>query len=82
MLHKGLISKNRFYLVDFYLPAPRKLVIEVDGEYHNSLNQIKKDTARDYYITKIRRMHLLRISNRDAFLLNAEDLKRLIVAAT
>jgi len=54
------------YIVDFYCHAGR-LVIEVDGGQHYSVEGLKKDKARDEYL-KSQGMRLLRFSDRDVLL--------------
>jgi len=60
---KGFLSKTnrRFYIADFYIPKPVKLVIEIDGPYHQ--NQLKYDSERDRYFREVRHISVLRISN-------------------
>lgn len=60
---KGFLAKTnrRFYIVDFYIPKPVKLVIEIDGPYHQ--NQLTYDQERDEYFRKIRKIDVLRIPN-------------------
>lgn len=69
---KVVLTKVSFYLVDFYLPKPRKLCIEVDGEYH--LKQIEKDARRDAFLRNVRRMRVLRITNAEAFSMTKDSL--------
>jgi len=67
---------DRFSIVDFYLPKPYFLCIEIDGKYHEDENQIKKDRIRESYLTKTRRMRLLRITNEKVNLMSKSDLKK------
>ena len=41
--------KNSFILCDFYIPK-YKLIIEVDGLYHDEILQISKDIERDRFL--------------------------------
>lgn len=50
-------------IVDFYLPKPNKIVIEIDGEYHKM--QFGKDRYRDNYLTFVRGFRVIRIENKD-----------------
>jgi very-short-patch-repair endonuclease len=59
---------NTFFIVDFYLPRPHKLVIEVDGKYHEDRRDY--DTRRDEYL-KSRGFRVLRIKNEE--ILNTID---------
>ena len=42
IFQKGFIKGNYYCIVDFYIPK-LKLCIEVDGEYHNNPEQVKRD---------------------------------------
>ena len=57
-------EKNIFIFVDFYLPALR-LVIEVDGDSHNSEGAKEKDRRRDLLLRNMGIM-VSRITNSDA----------------
>lgn len=57
---KGFMTKNSFIIADFYLPKPHKLVIEVDGGYHE--HQKNYDRWKDRYY-KSRGFKVLRIKN-------------------
>jgi very-short-patch-repair endonuclease len=49
-------------IVDFYIPKC-KLIIEVDGEYHNEQNQLEKDKSRDVSFKELG-FTLIRIPNK------------------
>ena len=49
------------YIVDFYCPA-LKLVIEVDGGYHECAEQAQKDAMRDEKLQKLE-LTVVRVSN-------------------
>lgn len=51
------------YIADFYLPKPYKVIIEVDGEYHQ--DRVFQDTSRDKYFLEKRGIRTLRINNQD-----------------
>ena len=55
-----------FYLTDIYIPKAR-LVIEVDGNWHNAPQQQKKDAARDKFFND-KGIRVIRIPN-----INAEN---------
>lgn len=78
VFEKGVLRKHSFYLVDFYFPKPRKLCLEIDGKYHDTPEQRIKDRNRDNFIRNKRNMRVLRITNEQAFALNAEQLMALI----
>lgn len=65
VFQKGFIKGNCFCIVDFYLPKPYKLCIEIDGPYHRTPEQRKKDSYKDYYLMKTRGFRVLRIVNGD-----------------
>lgn len=64
IFQKGFISGNGFYIVDFYIPKPFKIVIEIDGEYHNTTSQIEYDKRKDEYL-KNRGFRVVRIKNNE-----------------
>lgn len=74
MFQKGFIAGNGFCIVDFYLPKPNKLVIEIDGKYHNDPIQQYKDKKRSDYLTIQRKLRVVRITNEEVFNLSDEDL--------
>jgi very-short-patch-repair endonuclease len=49
------------YIVDFYCPAAR-LVIEIDGEVHNTPDNRRADEARERWL-QARGLHILRVNN-------------------
>ncbi|WP_245181081.1 endonuclease domain-containing protein [Flavobacterium sp. XN-5] len=49
------------YIVDFYCHQ-KKLIIEVDGEYHGDLEQVQKDTERTDFLN-FQGLHVIRFSN-------------------
>ena len=49
------------YIVDFYCHE-LKLIIEVDGEYHNEPSQIERDQERSFLL-KFQDLHIIRFSN-------------------
>ena len=51
----------QIYFADFYLPEHR-LVIEVDGSYHNGDEQFKYDRERDHQFESMK-IRTMRISN-------------------
>ncbi len=77
MFQKGFIQGAFYCIVDFYLPQYR-LCIEVDGGYHFSDEQRKKDYAKDRYLKVDRRLKVLRISNDVAENIDADSLAILI----
>lgn len=61
---KGFIAGDFYCIADFYIPIPYKICIEIDGGYHDTLEQKKKDWARDNYMAS-RKVHTIRIKNED-----------------
>ena len=59
---KGFFNNNSFYIVDYYIPRPYKIIIEIDGEYHE--DRIREDRERDRYF-KSRGFRVVRILNKD-----------------
>lgn len=64
------------YIVDFY-SHPLKLIIEVDGEYHNLASQIEKDLERSE-ILKSHGLRIIRFTN-DEVLNQIEKVKETIL---
>ena len=58
--HDGIM---RFYIVDFYCHA-LKLIVEIDGEYHENPEQIELDQFRTETL-EILGLHLIRFNNND-----------------
>ncbi len=71
---KGFIAGDYHCIVDFYLPRPFRLCIEIDGSIHNSPKQILKDIEKDKYL-KSRKFKVLRIKNEDVIYF---DMKKLL----
>ena len=78
MSQKGFIKDPGFYIVDFYLPRPRKLCIEIDGAYHKLDEQLKRDKQKDDYLIKERNFKVLRLTNEEAIDISLSDLKQLL----
>ena len=55
----------QYYVLDFYCPY-RKLAIELDGEYHNSVKQQEHDAKRDHFLASVG-ITVLRFENRFVF---------------
>ena len=77
MFQKGFILGKNFCIVDFYIPKYR-LVLEIDGEYHNTIKQKARDENRDYYLSKQRKRTVLHLTNDFADSLSVEQLTSLI----
>lgn len=66
------VFDGKIYFADFFIPD-RRLVIEVDGEYHYENTQRDKDRARDIEF-KSRKIDVVRVSNNET-----KDAKRLFL---
>jgi len=73
IFQKGFIIGNNFCIADFYLPNPYRLVIEIDGEYHNENNQKKRDLNKNKYY-RDRGLRIKRIKNEDVLNFNVKFL--------
>lgn len=51
-----------FCIVDFYLSRPFRLVVEIDGGYHNTLEQQLYDAERTLYLNS-RHIRVIRFTN-------------------
>ncbi len=65
------------YVVDFYC-AEKRLIVELDGEYHNSPNQRKKDMLRDQNLKEMN-FRVLRIANKEV-IYDLEKVKTLLLS--
>ena len=61
---KPIHTGRRLYFADLYIPE-LNLIFEIDGGYHYSKNQKRKDTNRSAGIWKLG-YHVVRLWNRDA----------------
>lgn len=75
IFQKGFV-KPFHRIVDFYLPRPHRIIIEVDGKIHDSL--VWKDNSKDSKFKIYRGMKTLRIKNEDTNTMTALELKKLI----
>lgn len=80
MFQKGFVAGNGFYICDFYLPK-YKLCIEVDGEYHFTDEQKRRDSYKNRYLIE-RGFGVLRITNRECTSISNRSLLRLITSCT
>lgn len=62
LFQKGFIKGDYYCIVDFYLPKPYGIVIEIDGEYHEDVKQIQRDKRKDQYLAS-RGFKVIRIKN-------------------
>ena len=57
--------KGYHCIVDFYITSLH-LALEIDGDYHDTPEQMKKDWFKDDWLKKRRKIRVLRIRNEDA----------------
>lgn len=74
MFQKGFVKGDFSTIVDFYLPKPNRLCIEVDGEYHLAPKQKSRDYFKDKYLTEERGFKVLRLTNKEAEDITTEEL--------
>jgi len=73
---KGFFIGNSYRIVDFYIPHPIKVAIEIDGIYHNNTKSydFKKDTLlfeeRDIKTVRLTNDFVLNNPNLETFILN------------
>jgi len=80
IFEKGIFTETKFFIADFYLPAPRRIILEIDGPIHE--HKLGYDFVRDNYIMRTRRIRaIIRVSNDDALKMKASELKQLIGCA-
>lgn len=65
-----------YYIVDFYC-ASKRLIVELDGEVHNTSDQKEKDKHRDQNLSEMN-FRILRISN-SMVLNDLETVKNLLL---
>ncbi len=61
---KMIKTDSGYRFADFYIPG-LNWVIEVDGGYHNELEQQEKDAIRDKAITKAKNCRIVRFTNEE-----------------
>lgn len=76
IFQKCFIAADYYCIVDFYLPKPYKIVFEIDGDYHDTMEQKIKDARKDYYLTKVRKFKVVRIKNKDVGTFNIQFLTK------
>jgi len=59
---KAFIAGDFYCIVDFYLPKPHRICIEIDGGYHDTVEQRAADARKDAYL-KGRGFKVVRINN-------------------
>jgi len=72
---KIIDGDSYYYIVDFYLPK-YKLVIEVDGEYHDTPEQKQKDITREKHLVSLGYTKIIRFKNKDVFNLTEKEFSK------
>ena len=73
IFQKGIIDGKNFIIVDFFIPC-LKLVIEIDGGYHYTESQRRRDYYKDKHC-KERGFDIIRIDNKDILNFDFDELK-------
>lgn len=71
---KGFYEGSRACVVDFYIPRPHKICIEIDGNGHLHTKQKIKDFLRTEYLVKERGFRVVRLRNKEVFNLSDVEL--------
>lgn len=79
IFQKGFYTGRTFFIVDFYLKKRKKLCLEIDGGYHKE--QVDYDARRTEYLTNVRKLRVLRLSNAEADAITADELWEFITPA-
>lgn len=68
---------GKIYIVDFYLPAPLNLILEIDGQYHEKIYQQTQDVFRDRYFAELG-LRVLRVTNAEVEGMTAQGLHEIL----
>lgn len=71
-----LYNEWYFLIADFYLPK-RKLLLEVDGSYHENEKKREQERKRKIWLNSLG-YEVIRIKNKDVYKLNHKKLKELL----
>lgn len=63
IFQKGFLEGDYYCIVDFYIPKPYKICLEVDGLYHEFIKE--RDMRKENYLRNYRNFNVLRIKNED-----------------
>ena len=64
VIQQPILTGRKMYFADIYLPD-LKTIVEIDGDYHYTSNQKRKDSNRSAGIWRMG-YHVVRLSNHDA----------------
>ncbi len=65
-------SSRRHYIVDFYFQRTRSC-LEIDGGYHNTVEQRIKDAKRTEYLTQRKNCKVYRLTNEQALAITENE---------
>ena len=77
IFQKTFYTKTGFYIVDFLIPVPFNVILEIDGRHHYKGDTIKKDRVRDEYLESIGYV-VVRVKNNEV---GSIDFKTLVETA-
>lgn len=75
MFQKGFCKGDFSCIVDFYLPKPFKICIEIDGGYHLDEKQKWRDHFKNKYLKETRGFKVLRLTNKEAEDISLKELR-------
>lgn len=61
--YSTVFKDSKLYILDFYLPPPMNIIIEIDGGYHTTKDQRKYDRTRDNILKLKETGETIRITN-------------------
>jgi very-short-patch-repair endonuclease len=77
IFQKTFFTKTGFYIVDFLVPIPYNVIVEIDGGHHYKGEMIEKDKVRDAFLEGLGYV-VVRIKNKEV---NYIDFKTLVQTA-
>ena len=72
MFQKGFFASGFHCIVDFYIPKPYKLCIEINGSAHDDSSARYRDAAKERYLVNKRGFNFLSVTNEEVFSGEAE----------
>lgn len=77
IFQKTFFTKTGFYIVDFLVPFPYNVIIEIDGNHHYKGEAIKKDQLRTEHLSGLGYV-VVRVKNKEV---DSVDFKTLVETA-
>lgn len=77
VFQKTFFTKTGFYIVDFLVPMPYNVILEIDGSHHYKGEALKKDNVRTEYLESLGYI-VVRVKNKEV---GGVDFKTLIETA-